>query len=65
MSVDHHTIERFDMATRRLEKVADLGAIAPSAPMQTPWMGLDHLDRPLVIHSAGIEDLYVVDWEAP
>jgi len=28
-------------------------------------MSLDHRDRPLIIDSAGIEDLYVLDWEAP
>jgi hypothetical protein len=27
------------------------------------WMGLDPDDRPLVLRSTGVSDLYVLDWD--
>lgn len=64
LSVDRRTIERFTVPTRRLETVADLGTVDLASPPLGPCMGLDHRDRPLVISSAGVEDLHVVEWEA-
>jgi hypothetical protein len=63
LSLDERAIFRFTLAARRLEKVADLGGIEPTAPWMAAWMGLDPSDAPLVLRNTGLADLYVLDWE--
>ena len=63
LSLDERALFRFTLAGRRLEKVADLGAVEPTAPWMAAWMGLDPDDRPLVLRNTGVSDLYVLDWD--
>jgi hypothetical protein len=63
LSLDERAIFRFTLADRRVEKVADLGAVEPTAPWMAAWMGLDAEDRPLVLRNTGVSDLYVLDWD--
>jgi hypothetical protein len=63
LSLDDRAIHRFTLAGRRLEKVADLGSVEPTAPWMAAWMGLDAEDAPLVLRNTGLADLYVLDWE--
>jgi Tol biopolymer transport system component len=63
LSLDERAIFRFTLAGRRLEKVADLGSVEPTAPWMAAWMGLDPDDRPLVLRNTGVSDLYVLDWD--
>jgi Tol biopolymer transport system component len=62
---DEWAVFRLGVEDRRLERVAGLGPIAPTAPSQQPWMGLDPDDAPLIVRDAGMWDLYVLSWEAP
>jgi Tol biopolymer transport system component len=64
LSLDDRAIYRFTLAERRLVKVSDLGAIEPTAPWMSAWMGLDPDDAPLVLRNTGLSDLYLLDWEA-
>jgi hypothetical protein len=63
LSLDQHAIFRFTLAARRLEKVADLGGVEPTAPWMAAWMGLDPDDRPLVLRNTGVSDIYILDWD--
>jgi Tol biopolymer transport system component len=64
LSLDQRAILRFALASRpRIEKVADLGSIEPTAPWMAAWMGLDPDDRALVLRNTGVSDFYVLDWD--
>jgi hypothetical protein len=65
LSLDQGAVFRLTVEGRRLEKVAGLGPLEPTAPSQQPWMGLDPDDAPLILRNTGMWDLYVLDWEAP
>ena len=65
LSLDERRSSASRSTGRRLEKVADLGALEPTAPWMAAWMGLDPDDRPLVLRNTGVSDLYVLDWDAP
>jgi hypothetical protein len=66
LSLDERAVLRLKPEDPRPERVASLGAIDPTAPSQSSsWMGLDPDDAPVVLRSAGMWDLYVLDWEAP
>jgi eukaryotic-like serine/threonine-protein kinase len=66
LSLDQGGIFRLTVEGRRLEKVASLGPIEPTAPSQQPtWMGLDPDDAPVILRNTGMWDLYVLDWDAP
>ncbi len=58
-------IERFSLATRRSEVVADLRGLALATQEGVGWIGLDGTDTPLVTRDATTVDLYALDWEAP
>jgi dipeptidyl aminopeptidase/acylaminoacyl peptidase len=62
---DEWAVVRLGVGDRRLETVARLGAIVPTAPSEQPWMGLDPDDAPLILRDTGVSDLYLLDWEAP
>jgi serine/threonine protein kinase/dipeptidyl aminopeptidase/acylaminoacyl peptidase len=65
LSLDQRAVFRLTVEGRRVEKVASLGPIEPTAPSQQPWMGLDPDDAPVILRNTGMWDLYVLDWEAP
>jgi hypothetical protein len=58
-------IERFSLATRRSEVIADLRGLTLATQEGVRWMGLDATDAPLVTRDATTVDLYALDWEAP
>jgi hypothetical protein len=58
-------IERFSLATRRSEVVADVRGLTLARVGGVPWMGLDATDAPLVTRDISTFDLYALDWEAP
>ncbi len=61
---DEWAVVRLTVEDRRLERVAGLGAVVPTAPSQQPWMGLDPDDAPLILQDSGVSDLYLLEWEA-
>jgi eukaryotic-like serine/threonine-protein kinase len=65
LSLDQGAVFRLTVDGRRLEQVASLGSIEPTAPSQQPWMGLDPEDAPVILGNTGMRDLYVLDWDAP
>ena len=65
LSLDERAIVRLRADEFRPERFAGLGAIEPTAPWMSPWMGLDSEDAPLVLRDTGMSDIYVLDWEAP
>jgi Tol biopolymer transport system component len=65
LSVDERAVFRLEVEGRRLERVASLGSVEPTAPLGSPWMALDPDDAPLVLRDTGMWDLYLLDWEAP
>jgi hypothetical protein len=65
LSLDERAIFRLTVEGQRLERVASLGQLEPTAPSQQPWMGLDPDDSPVILRNTGMWDLYVLDWEAP
>ncbi len=62
LSLDQRAIYRFRVAQPGREKVTDLGSVQPTAPWLDAWMGLDPDDAPLVLRSAGLSDLFVLDY---
>jgi dipeptidyl aminopeptidase/acylaminoacyl peptidase len=58
-------IERFSLATRRSEVIADVRSLTLASQANVPWMGLDATDAPLVTRDVSTSDLYALDWEAP
>jgi Tol biopolymer transport system component len=64
LSLDDRAIYRFRIGHPGREKVADLGSVQPTAPWLDAWMGLDPEDAPLVLRSAGLSDLFVLDYAA-
>jgi len=61
-SLDERAIYRFRIGRPGREKVAELGSVQPTAPWLDAWMGLDPDDAPLVLRSAGLSDLFVLDY---
>jgi Tol biopolymer transport system component len=61
---DEWAVFRLTVEDRRLERVAGLGAIVPTAPSEQPWMGLDPEDAPLILRDTGVSDVYALEWEA-
>jgi Tol biopolymer transport system component len=64
LSVDEGAVFRLEVEGRRLERVASLGPVEPTAPLGSPWMALDPDDAPVVLRDTGMWDLYLLDWEA-
>ena len=64
LSLDDRAIYRFRIGQPGREKVTDLGQIQPASPWLDAWMGLDPEDAPLVLRSAGLSDLFVLDYAA-
>ena len=64
LSLDERAIYRFRIGQPGREKVADLGSVQPTAPWLDAWMGLDPDDAPLVLRSASLSDLFVLDYAA-
>jgi Tol biopolymer transport system component len=64
LSLDERAIYRFRIGQPGREKVADLGSVQPTAPWQDAWMGLDPEDAPVVLRSAGLADLFALDYAA-
>jgi len=62
LSLDERAIYRFRIGQPGREKVTDLGSVQPTAPWLDAWMGLDPQDAPLVLRSAGLSDLFVLDY---
>jgi hypothetical protein len=62
---DGSRIERFSLATRRSEAIADVRGLTLARPKYHSWMGLDATDAPLVTRDVTVGDLYSLDWEAP
>jgi Tol biopolymer transport system component/tRNA A-37 threonylcarbamoyl transferase component Bud32 len=62
LSLDSRAIYRFRIGQPGREKVADLGSVQPTAPWLDAWMGLDPQDAPLVLRSAGLSDLFALDY---
>jgi dipeptidyl aminopeptidase/acylaminoacyl peptidase len=59
-------IERFSLATRRSEVIADVRSFTLARELGgVPWIGLDATDAPLVTRDTSTFDLYALDWEAP
>ena len=58
-------IEKFSLATRRSEVIADVRGLTLARLGGVPWMGLDATDAPLVTRDVSTFDLYALDWEAP
>ena len=58
-------IEKFSLATRRSEVIADVRGLTLARLGSVPWMGLDATDAPLVTRDVSTFDLYSLDWEAP
>ena len=56
----------FTLRERRLQKVADLGSIAPTSPLGAGhWMSLDPEDAPIVLSDQSTYELYALDLEWP
>ena len=55
----------FSLRERRLQKVADLGAIRPTSSLFSPWAGLDPDDAPIVLNDTGSHEIYVLELEQP
>jgi hypothetical protein len=58
-------IEKYSVATRRSEVIADLRGLNLAIVGRSGWMGLDGTDAPLVTRDVSTIDLYALDWEAP
>jgi dipeptidyl aminopeptidase/acylaminoacyl peptidase len=62
LSLDARALFRFRVGEPGREKVADLGAVEPTAPWLDAWMGLDPDDAPLLLRDTGLSDLFVLDY---
>jgi hypothetical protein len=61
-----NSIERFSLATRHSEVIADHRSLTLARVQGgTRWMGLDATDAPFVTRDVSTFDLYALDWEAP
>jgi hypothetical protein len=61
-----NSVRSFSLRERRVRKIADLGAIRPSAPvLYHGWVGLDPQDAPIVLRDTSTYELYALDWERP
>jgi len=65
LSASESRIERFSLASRRSEVIADVRGLVLARYQARPWVGLDATDAPLVTRDATTFDLYALDWEAP
>ena len=66
IGLNGNSIERFSLATRHSEVIADVRSLTlAQVPGSNRWMGLDATDAPLVTRDATTFDLYALDWEAP
>jgi hypothetical protein len=62
LSLDQRAIVKFAVDGSRRVRVAELGAVEPTAPWLDAWMGLDTEDRPLLLRDTGFSDIFVLDW---
>ena len=58
-------IERYSLATRRSEPIADVRGLRLVVRGAVTWMGLAPDDSPLVTRDHSTGELYALDWEAP
>jgi Tol biopolymer transport system component len=65
LNIDESRIERYSLAARRSEPIADLRRLRLVTDGVVPWMGLAADDSPLVTRDHSTGDLYALDWEAP
>jgi Tol biopolymer transport system component len=65
LNLGESRIERFSLASRRSEVIADVRGLVLARYGAAPWVGLDATDAPLVTRDATTFDLYALDWEAP
>jgi len=60
------TISRVRVSDRRLEQVVNLKDLRRhSGSWAGPWFGLAPDDSPLLLRSAGSQEIYALEWEAP
>ena len=65
LNIDESRIERYSLATRHSEPIADVRRLRLVTDGVVPWMGLAADDSPLVTRDHSTGDLYALDWEAP
>jgi eukaryotic-like serine/threonine-protein kinase len=58
-------IYRVRIGDRKLERVASLKDIRREWGIWFPWFALAPDDSPLLLRSAGSQEIYALDWEAP
>ncbi len=58
-------IYRVRIGDRKLERIASLKDIRREWGSWFPWFGLAPDDSPLLLRSAGSQEIYALDWEAP
>ncbi|MBZ5545112.1 MAG: serine/threonine-protein kinase, partial [Acidobacteriia bacterium] len=61
---DNPAVLRLRVRDREVERVADLKGL-PITGHYGFWLGLAPDDSPLLLHDAGSEDIYALDWNAP
>jgi hypothetical protein len=61
---DNPAVLRLRVRDRKVERVADLKGL-PITGRYGFWLGLAPDDSPLLLHDAGSQDIYALDWEAP
>jgi Tol biopolymer transport system component len=61
---DNPAVLRLQISDRKVERVADLKNL-PLTGFYTFWLGLTPDDAPMLLHDAGSQDVYALDWEAP
>jgi Tol biopolymer transport system component len=64
-SASDPAIYRVGIGDRKLERVAGLKDIRREWGIWFPWFGLAPDDSPLLLRSAGSQEIYALDWEAP
>jgi hypothetical protein len=65
ISATDPAIYRLRIGDRKLERVASLKDIRREWGIWFPWFGLAPDDSPLLLRSAGRQEIYAVDWEVP
>jgi hypothetical protein len=64
--VSDPAIFRVGISARRLERVVSLKDLRrESGRWSGAWFGLAPDDSPLLLRSAGSQEIYALDWEAP
>jgi Tol biopolymer transport system component/predicted Ser/Thr protein kinase len=61
---DNPAVLRLRVRDRKVERVADLKGL-PITGRYGFWLGLAPDDSPLLLHDAGSQDIYALDWNAP